>query len=268
MQRFDLLIRFVVATLALCAPGGLLVGCHHEVHPSEETVSPLRHSRQVLVVITQDWKATVGTLQRYQWNVYKNSWQPVKTPIAVSVGYNGLAWGRGLHDNMSLQSPTKHEGDGKSPAGIFPLPEVFGYTPKPANIHMPYRELTDYDLDCAINDVNSKYYNRIVRLSQVQRDWNSFEFLRRSDRLYEWGVIVAHNTQPIIPSAGSCVFLHVWRGPGVPTAGSTAMAKENMQEVVAWLDPTENPILVQLPAAEYETQMLRWKLPRPAEHGH
>jgi hypothetical protein len=50
------------------------------------------------------------------------------------------------------------------------------------------------------------------------------------------------------PGRGSCIFLHVWDGPGRPTAGCTAMDAAAMREVLAWLDPAARPALVQLPA--------------------
>ena len=37
----------------------------------------------------------------------------------------------------------------------------------------------------------------------------------------------------IIPSA---IFLHVWKEPGAPTCGCTAMAREDLLELLRWLD--------------------------------
>jgi D-alanyl-D-alanine dipeptidase len=39
------------------------------------------------------------------------------------------------------------------------------------------------------------------------------------------------------------------------------MEPVNIQALFAWLDPRENPVLVQLPAAQYDLYRERWKLP-------
>ncbi len=51
---------------------------------------------------------------------------------------------------------------------------------------------------------------------------------------------------------GSCIFLHIWEGPGKGTAGCTAMGSLSMEEVLRWLDGEKRPVLVQLPRAEFE----------------
>ena len=63
------------------------------------------------------------------------------------------------------------------------------------------------------------------------------------------------------PGAGSCIFLHVWQDAAMPTAGCTAASLANMSEVCAWLDATANPLLVQLPQAEYIRYRQAWALP-------
>ena len=64
------------------------------------------------------------------------------------------------------------------------------------------------------------------------------------DGLYRWGIVVGHNPANQ-PGAGSCIFIHLWRGPGQPTAGCTAMSEENLPRILAWLDPALDPRLVQ-----------------------
>jgi L,D-peptidoglycan transpeptidase YkuD (ErfK/YbiS/YcfS/YnhG family) len=83
----------------------------------------------------------------------------------------------------------------------------------------------------------------------------------RPDGLFRWGVIVQQNNPEIKVGAGSCVFLHIWRGLRQPTAGCTAMPAEQIQEVVRWLDATAQPVLVQLPEAEYQKVREAWSLP-------
>jgi len=94
-----------------------------------------------------------------------------------------------------------------------------------------------------------------------------------AEPLYKWGVVVEHNgtparvprwgprPQPTQPGAGSCIFLHIWRGPDAGTAGCTAMAEPALLDTIRWLDADKSPVLVQLPVAEYRRLKAVWTLP-------
>ena len=158
----------------------------------------------------------------------------------------------------------KREGDGRSPAGVFAITALFGLaepgSPFARAAKLPYL-CTTAELNC-IDDPASMHYNRIVDQSAVaEHDWASCEDMRRSDERYAVGVVVAHNSEPSLPGAGSCIFLHVWAGEGVPTAGCTAMSLADMSEIAGWLDGAAAPLLVQLPQAEYEGLREVWGLP-------
>src|SRR4051812_12643633 len=77
-------------------------------------------------------------------------------------------------------------------------------------------------------------------------------------------VVVGYNTDPPKPGNGSCIFLHVWRSPGAPTSGCTAMELDRLEGVMTWLRPEENPALVQLPREVYGKVWKEWHLPDPA----
>jgi D-alanyl-D-alanine dipeptidase len=74
--------------------------------------------------------------------------------------------------------------------------------------------------------------------------------MRRADDLYKWGIFVAHNSAAI-PGAGSCIFIHVWRNPSAATVGCTAMPEENLVQLLRWLDPASDPVLIQMPRPDY-----------------
>jgi D-alanyl-D-alanine dipeptidase len=40
------------------------------------------------------------------------------------------------------------------------------------------------------------------------------------------------------------------------------MSRENLERVVAWLDPKKTPYLIQMPGAAYEHYQKAWKLPK------
>lgn len=224
----------------------------------------LSASRQLLVVVAEHWTSTGGRLQCFACDRVYGEWLRVGNPVAVSLGRLGLAWGRGLHPHVGEMGPEKHEGDGCAPAGIFAITALFGYaapdTPFAHAAKLPYLCATR-DLKC-IDDPASAHYNRIVdQSSGVQIDWTSCEDMRRSDERYAVGAVVAHNSEPPLPGAGSCIFLHVWADEGVPTAGCTAMSLADMSDIAGWLDGVAAPLLVQLPQGEYEGLREVWGLP-------
>ncbi|HTC92228.1 MAG TPA: hypothetical protein VK699_02110 [Terriglobales bacterium] len=224
---------------------------------------------QMLVVTTSDWNAMEGKLQRFERADPHKKWKPVGEPGPVVVGKNGLGWGSGIiaaNDpkigaaSEPAKDPVKKEGDGRAPAGIFALSKAFGYAPQPLpGWKMPYVNLTT-SVEC-VDDTTSKFYNRVVDRTTVAPDWNSSEHMLQSDELYRWGIVVDHNANPPQPGDGSCIFLHIWRGAGQATVGCTAMPQEQLESVLAWLDPARGPLLVQMPTAQYERLRKHWKLP-------
>ena len=131
-----------------------------------------------------------------------------------------------MHPQVGGAGPEKLEGDGCAPAGIFAITVLFGYadpdTAFARAAKLPYLCAAG-DLKC-VDDPDSAYYNRIVDQSAIRPDWASCEDMLRDDERYAVGAVVAHNAGPVVPGAGSCIFLHVRAGEGVPTAGCTAMA--------------------------------------------
>jgi L,D-peptidoglycan transpeptidase YkuD (ErfK/YbiS/YcfS/YnhG family) len=218
-------------------------------------------SRQLLLVVAPDWNSSIAHLQRFERIAGAEGWLPLGPVIPVSLGRSGLAWGRGLHSK--IEGAEKREGDGCAPAGVFAITALFGDasadSPLSRTAKLPYLPASP-DLK-AIDDPASAFYNRIVDQSTVTSDWSSCEDMRRSDGRYAVGAVVAHNSEPAVPGAGSCIFLHVWESEGAPTAGCTAMALADMTEIAGWLDVDAMPVLVQLPQAEYGARHVAWGLP-------
>lgn len=241
-------MRSLILGLVACAS----LACTAQPEPDSPVVPT--ESGQLLLVVTPDWTATEGRLQRFTRT--SDDWEAVGEGVPVVVGRSGLGWGRGLHPT-SLNGPTKHEGDGRAPAGVFALTETFGYA-ETVDTGLPYIA-SNPSVEC-VDDSDSRYYNRVLARDSVAVDWTSHEEMRRRDDLYRLGVIVDHNAEAA-PRGGSCIFLHIWRGPGTSTAGCTAMQSEAMEAVAAWLDASLEPVLVQLPRSEYEARRAAWKLP-------
>ncbi len=217
----------------------------------------------MVVVTTPGWNDVRGSLRRYSRSSPTDAWHLERGPIPIVVGRTGLAWGVGFDalDDVGHPGPHKHEGDGKSPAGVFPLDTVFGYAPPSAatSLRMPYVQLTDAS-DC-VDDTASVHYNTVVERSAVPLvDWQSAERMR-SVWQYEMGVIVGYNASRPAKGRGSCIFLHIWDGPDSHTAGCTAFDRDELQQLIAWLDARKRPVLVQFPAAEYARWRAQWALP-------
>ncbi len=234
------------------------VGCQLQARISPRSL--IDRSEQMVVVTTPDWAATTGSMRRFERTSPTTEWHAVGIPVPVVVGRTGIAWGVGF-DGVSSVGPHKREGDGKAPAGVFPLDTVFGFAPRDSMqaVRLPYAQLLP-TTDC-VDDTTSSHYNTVVdRASMPRVDWNSAEHMRQVAQ-YKIGVIVGYNALPPVKGRGSCIFLHIWAGPESHTAGCTALDESELQELIIWLDPEKWPALVQLTASDYSNLRARWTLP-------
>lgn len=225
--------------------------------PSRAASQVPASARQLVLVVTPSWDTTSGTMRRYVRSSSTAPWRRAGATFPVVVGSSGLAWGsEGLG---SPDDPHKREGDGRSPAGVFPLDSAFGFAPAMSRVRLPYLPLVA-GTEC-VDDTASVHYNSVVNRDRVPAvDWSSSEHMRRIAQ-YQVGVLVEYNTHPARKGHGSCIFLHIWDGPGSSTAGCTAFPREDVESLLAWLDPQRKPVLVQLPAAEYARLKKSWALP-------
>lgn len=239
----------------------LLAACAHRPPVGTQTAR-WQHATQLVLVTTDHWDADHGVLRNYS-RTGDGPWHPAGAATPVVIGRSGSAWGIGLHDAQPA-SPIKHEGDGRSPAGVFTIGEAFGYAATAATA-LPYDALqaSEYCIDVS----GSPLYNQIVDANKVGADAvrDSTEPMRRDlhadgDQRYRLGFVIEHNPQGK-PAAGSCIFAHLWKSPDSNTAGCTAMDPAAMQALLAWLDPKQQPIFVLLPQAEYMRLQQAWQLP-------
>jgi L,D-peptidoglycan transpeptidase YkuD (ErfK/YbiS/YcfS/YnhG family) len=210
---------------------------------------------QLIVVTTDSWNKIEGKMFVYEYS--GNYWKPVLTEIPIVTGRSGMAWGRGLHKAELNKGKLKKEGDGNSPAGIFHLSGLFGYE----YIRSEMNSLKVDDRTFCVDDSKSVYYNQIVKSDTVKKDWNSAETMRMKSDAYKFGIFVDYNVKPAIPNMGSCIFMHIWGGSTEPTAGCTAMKESDILKLIGFLDKKKNPILVQMPQAEYDNLKGMYKLP-------
>lgn len=241
----------------LCAIGTSVLGQVKSPHPLELKV-PFTESSQAVVVATKDWSATQGAARLFERKDVRSKWKTNGDGFPVVVGRSGLAWST----DSAIEGPfvSKKEGDGKAPAGFFPLTLVFGTSTRPRQLTYPYLQLGKFT-EC-VDDVNSVHYNKIVdRIKVGNFDWKSSEKMFDIRPEYDLGVFVAYNTYPVRPGDGSCIFLHIWKDGATATSGCTAMERIKLERIIAWLDNAKNPYLIQLPEAEYRRFKKKWNLP-------
>lgn len=126
----------------------------------------------------------------------------------------------------------KREGDGTSPAGVWPIRKVL-YRPdkgRPAT-SLTAEAIARDDAWCDAPD--DPEYNRPVKLPFS----GSFERMWRDDELYDIVVVLGHNDDPPRPHMGSCIFLHLARPGYEPTQGCVALAREDLEAFLAEAKP-------------------------------
>ncbi|MBI5521709.1 MAG: L,D-transpeptidase family protein [Desulfarculus sp.] len=128
--------------------------------------------------------------------------------------------------------PGKREGDGATPAGTFPLRRVLyrpDKLPQPPRTGLPVSIIAPDDGWC--DEPNHPAYNQPVKLPFPA----SHEELWRTDGLYDLIVVLGYNDDPVLPGAGSAIFLHVARDGYAPTAGCVAFSREDLLEIISRL---------------------------------
>jgi L,D-peptidoglycan transpeptidase YkuD (ErfK/YbiS/YcfS/YnhG family) len=123
----------------------------------------------------------------------------------------------------------KHEGDGCTPIGVWPIRGVLLRPGKvdPAGIALPWRWIRESD--GWSDDVADPAYNRPVRLPRAF----SHERMIRDDDAYDVVIVLGHNDAPPVPGAGSAIFWHL--SEGRPTAGCVAVERADMLRLLPLL---------------------------------
>ncbi len=155
-------------------------------------------------------------------------WTMAFEPFTSVIGRNGF-----------LPLGEKKEGDGKTPAGIYTLKLAFGY-PESINTKMPYRQARSDDI--WVDDPDAEDYNRWTKLNETKA--TSYEMMKRDDHQYKYGIVIEHNTDPVVKGNGSAIFLHIWKEKNAPTAGCVAVSEEDILKILQWLDPAKLPLII------------------------
>ncbi len=125
----------------------------------------------------------------------------------------------------------KKEGDSCTPIGKFDLGLILGTHEKIKNKNCNYTKINSnmYWVD----DCNSKYYNELVDITKVKKDWNSAEHLIDYPIQYEYLIEIKSNPFNI-PNKGSAIFLHC--SYNTATQGCIAIDRKEMEKIVNNID--------------------------------
>jgi len=216
---------------------------------------------QLILGIAPTWNSMRGELRLFE-RPRGGDWKVVSGPFPVLFGKNGLAWGTGI-SGQNEPGLRKKERDGRAPAGIFQIGQVFGYDAHlPPGGDYPYHQVTDADIWS--DDPRSPNYNRHIVIDPKNPPDNyTHEKMRSGDFAYHWLIEIRHNSDPPVPGAGSAIFFHIRRGVNRATTGCTTMAQDNLVKVITWLRAKRHPCYALLPAGEYENKWRAWNLPSP-----
>jgi len=158
--------------------------------------------------------------------------------VSLTLRYSGgsLSWPGGAARAACGRAGVragKREGDGASPAGRFPLVSAFYRADRLAAPRCGL-ELMALSPELAwVDDPADPQYNRLVALPYKARH----ERLWRSDGLYDIAVVIGYNMDPVVPGAGSAIFLHVAREDFAPTEGCIAVARPVLARLLGLLGP-------------------------------
>ena len=135
--------------------------------------------------------------------------------IKCAIGKNGI-------------TKNKHEGDLKTPSGIFTLKKVFYRRDKIKFIKTPLKKKYITRNIGWCDDPASKDYNKEIKFPfnySAEKFW-------RKDSIYDLIIVLNYNFNPVIKDKGSAIFLHICKKNYAPTKGCVAINKKDMMSLL------------------------------------
>lgn len=194
--------------------------------PNWEKLKPLLGKSQQLLWVepTSTFQSDMQIFEKTQgqWKLATITHLPQRFPVVI--GLFGFA-----------DPKDKTEGDKKSPTGLYGFGGLFGKFPQ-SFPNEKYKQVTVADK--WIDDQTHPDYNKWIVGETTAK---SFEYLLRKDQAYDMAAVINYNMNPIVPGKGSAIFMHIWSGSVIGTAGCVAMNKDNLDQVLHWMDQNKNP---------------------------
>ncbi|MCZ7595988.1 MAG: hypothetical protein M5U16_14665 [Hyphomicrobium sp.] len=188
---------------------------------------PLHRATRLIIVTVPDMAAVKATLHTFVRKSPAARWERSGLPEPAVVGSTGIGWSEDFDHLARKDEPIKREGDKRTPAGIFRVAGPFGFEPSKLK---GYVQLSRGKSVC-VDDPTSLLYGKIVDKSlaksvQSSEDMGAVPGLKR-------GMIVDYPARRGA-KGGSCIFLHVWEGDSVGTAGRIALPEARVAVLQQW----------------------------------
>lgn len=182
-----------------------------------------QNSSQIITVVSNG--GSYGELVMWEKDGSGN-WIEVDR-VAARLGQNGMKYASEVY-----------EMDKCTPTGIYTVTEAFGINGNPGS-GVPYRELdgSEYWVD----DVDSEYYNT-MQFGEPNGRWTSAEKLTDFSGYYNYALVIDYNRWPVVPGKSSAIFLHC--DMGIYTYGCVAIPQNNLVNLLTWLNPSSNPVII------------------------
>jgi L,D-peptidoglycan transpeptidase YkuD (ErfK/YbiS/YcfS/YnhG family) len=152
----------------------------------------------------------------------------------TAAGWEAVSAGIPAHVGASGMSRETHDGEMKTPMGVFSLDFAFGTAPNPGS-GLPYVQTTpDHWWD---GDVKSPTYNtmQVCEKAQCKFDTNPSSGTENLHiPAYEHALVMGVNKERV-PGNGGAFFVH--GTDGGPTAGCVAIDDATLVEIMKWLRP-------------------------------
>ena len=159
----------------------------------------------------------------------------------------------------AIAAADKREGDGATPLGAWRLRRVL-YRADWVGAPVTALQSTAIGRDDGWCDAPyDRAYNRQVKLPYPA----SCERLWREDRLYDLVCVLGHNDDPPVPGLGSAIFLHVAKPGYAPTEGCIALARADLQGLLAMAGAGDLLQVVEVIAARAQAEEAEASEPHP-----
>ncbi len=152
----------------------------------------------------------------------------------TAAGWQAVAAGIPAHVGAAGMAPETHDGQMKTPMGIFSLDFAFGTAPNPGGGLQYVQVGADHWWD---GDMKSPTYNTMQVCKKAQCPFDTdpssgTENLRIPQ--YEHAVVMGVN-KARVPGNGGAFFLHT--SDGGPTAGCVSIDDQTLVAIIKWLRP-------------------------------
>jgi L,D-peptidoglycan transpeptidase YkuD (ErfK/YbiS/YcfS/YnhG family) len=169
------------------------------------------------------------------WQKDGQCWARSGGPWTALIGLNGF-------------SDNHREGDDTTPTGIYRIgPVVYGNAPNPGYRGRYHRLVCG---DWWDEDPTSPSYNTFqhVPCGQQPLFGGDSEPLWTETNYYPSLAVVEYNSHPVVPYAGSAIFVHA--ATGAPTTGCVSIPLADLDTFLRWLNPARFPTIAMGPIGE------------------